>query len=95
MINIQDKVKSGDFHLFIFSKDASVDAIQKIAGKYTQLLSVETILFTSGTGDLYNRLGIVNNGCYLVRPDQYIAYRSVKPDAGHFETYLQQFIIRQ
>ncbi|NEW82846.1 MAG: hypothetical protein GZ094_10850 [Mariniphaga sp.] len=95
MINIQNKVKSGDFHLFIFSKDASVDAIQKIAGKYTQLLFVETIPFTSGTGDLYKRLGIVNNGCYLVRPDQYIAYRSVKPDAGHFETYLQQFIILQ
>lgn len=95
MINIQDKVKSNDFHLFIFSKHSSIDAISRIAERYAHLLSFEIIQYSSGTDDLFKRFGIAESGCYLVRPDLYIAYRSAKPDADHFETYFQQFFIRQ
>lgn len=95
VVNIQDIVNSTNFHLFIFSKHSSPDAIKKIAEKYMHLLSVQVIRYTSGTSDLYKRLGIVNNGCYLVRPDLYIAYRSSSPEADHFGTYLQQFFAGQ
>ncbi len=89
--NIQQNVKSTDFHLFIFSKQNSTDVISRAAEKYVHLLSIETIPYTSETSDLYKRLGIINSGCFLVRPDQYIAYRSSKPEADHFENYLQNF----
>ena len=93
--NIQDIVNSTNFHLFILSKHSSPDAIKKMAEKYLHLLSIQVIRYTPGTSDLYKRLGIVNNGCYLVRPDLYIAYRSSNPEADHFGTYLQQFFTGQ
>ena len=89
--NIQDQVKSTGFHLFIFSKPSYSDAIKQIAEKYTHLISYEIIPYSLGKDDLFKRFGIVDSGCYLVRPDLYIAYRSAKPDADHFENYLQQF----
>lgn len=95
MDNIQDKVNITNFHLFIFSKHSSHDAIKKIAEKYAHLLSFEIIQYTSGTEYLFNRFGIVDSGCYLVRPDLYIAYRSSNPEADHFGTYLQQFFTGQ
>jgi len=95
MMNIQDNVKSNDFHLFIFSKHSSIEAISRTAEKYAHMLSYEIIQYTSDTNDLFKQFGIVDSGCYLVRPDQYIAYRSSTPEADHFETYLQQFFIRQ
>ena len=95
MINIQDKVKSSDFHLFIFSNHSPIDAMRRIAERYAHLLSFDIIQYTPDNDDLFKRFGIVDSGCYLVRPDLYIAYRSAKPDADHFEAYLQQFFIRQ
>ena len=95
VVNIQDIVNSTNFHLFILSKHSSPDAIKKMAEKYLHLLSIQVIRYTPGTSDLYKRLGIVNNGCYLVRPDLYIAYRSSNPEADHFGTYLQQFFTGQ
>lgn len=87
-INIQDKVTGKTFHLFIFSKITSPDSIIRVVEKYSHLISMETIPFTFETSNLYKQFGIENYGCYLIRPDQYIAYRSCKPDAGHFENYL-------
>ena len=91
-VNIQEKVKGTGFHLFIFTKHTSPDEIIRVAENYTHLLSIETIPYTSETSYVYVRLGIENSGCYLIRPDMYIAYRSDKPEAEHFESYLQQFL---
>ena len=88
--NIQDKVNGLNFHLFIFSGDKHAEVLLKAATKYLNSLSAETIPHTSGTSNLYKRLGIQNFGCYLIRPDLHIAYRSVYPDVEHFERYLQQ-----
>lgn len=95
MINIQDKVKSNDLHLFIFARQSSIEAISLIAERYAHLLSFEIIQYTSGTDDLFKRFGIADSGYYLVRPDLYIAYRSAKPDAYRFVAYLQQFFISE
>jgi len=92
-VNFHEKAKGTGFHLFVFAKGMSFFEIQIVAEKYAHILSIESILFTSETGHLFQRLGIENSGCYLIRPDMYIAYRSVKPEAGHFERYLQQYLI--
>jgi 2-polyprenyl-6-methoxyphenol hydroxylase-like FAD-dependent oxidoreductase len=88
--NIQDKVKGTDFHLLIFSKQVLPVVILKVAEKYTRLISMESIPYKPGTSVVFERLGIKSCGCYLIRPDMYIAYRSVKPDAAHFESYLEK-----
>ncbi len=92
--NIQQNVKGLGFHLFIFSKHLETNAIRKIAEKYDQFLSVETIPYTFETKNLYKRFGIADSGYYLIRPDLYIAYRSPKSEAdfNHFENYLRQFV---
>ncbi len=91
-VNIQEKVKNS-FHLFILSKNTSPDELIKIAEKYKESLSVEPIPYSSETKDLYEYLGIKNSGCYLIRPDLYIAYRSNNTDTENFEKYLQQYLI--
>jgi hypothetical protein len=91
-VNIHDKVKGTGFHLFVFTKGKSSDGIILVAENYAHLLSIETIPYTSDTRCLYERLGIENGGCYLIRPDMYIAYRSVSQEAEHFESYLQLFL---
>jgi len=91
-VNIQEKVKGISFHLFIFSKETLPDEIIMVAEKYKNIISIETIPYTSGTITLYERIGIKNTGYFLIRPDMYIAYRSSRPDTGHFERYLQKFL---
>jgi len=93
-VNIQDKTNGVNFHLLIFSKQSLPESILSVAEKYPQLISVVTVPYTTGTRVVYKRFGIENFGCYLVRPDQYIAYRSVKPEAGHFENYVEQVVGR-
>ncbi len=95
VVNIQEKIGGNDFHLFIFSKQVLPGKILKVAEKYTGLTSIESIPFTEGTSIVYQRLGIKNDGVYLIRPDLYIAYRSVLPDSEHFENYLRKFAERK
>lgn len=92
-VNIQEKAKGTGFHLFAFTKGMSFVEIQEVAEKYAHILTFESIHFSSETSHLFERLGIKNSGYYLIRPDMYIAYRSVKPEARHFESYLQRFLI--
>jgi len=92
-MNIHEKSNGTGFHLFIFAKHGVPDAVMRVGDKYTHLLSTEIIPFTPETRNLYERLGIQKSGYYLIRPDQYIAYLSCKPEAAHLEHYLQQFLI--
>jgi 2-polyprenyl-6-methoxyphenol hydroxylase-like FAD-dependent oxidoreductase len=92
-VNIQENMNGTGFHLLVFAKSKLPDYILLVAEKYSHLLSIETIPYSSETINLYERLGIHNNGCYLIRPDMYIAYRSGKPAAEHFESYLQHYLI--
>jgi 2-polyprenyl-6-methoxyphenol hydroxylase-like FAD-dependent oxidoreductase len=93
-VNIQEKVSSKGFHLFIFAKGIPPYEFILTAEKYKHLLSIEIIPYLSENIFLYERLGIDNIGCYLIRPDMYIAYRSGKPAAEHFERYLQHYLIK-
>jgi hypothetical protein len=93
MVNTHEKLNGTGFHLFVFAKGKSPYELISVAENYTSLLSIETIPYSTETKYLYEILGIENSGCYLIRPDMYIAYRSVNPEAEHFKKYLQQFLI--
>jgi hypothetical protein len=84
--NIQKKVKSNSFSLFVFC-----DKTPKSLESFKNSVSIETIPLTMQTKILYDKLGLHKDGCYLVRPDMYIAYRSGKFDPEHLTKYLCNF----
>ena len=96
-VNIQDKVKTPAFHLFLFpgtQTDAKAYALQTAADTFDGAIEVETIRLTAETKPLYEAFGVQQGGCYLVRPDMYIAYRSAALNAEHLEHYLERFLIK-
>jgi 2-polyprenyl-6-methoxyphenol hydroxylase-like FAD-dependent oxidoreductase len=91
-INIQNKIKTKEFHLFAFTKQEPATEYKKFAEKYQGILSIEVIPFNPGTAILYKKLGIKDEGCYLIRPDMYIAYRSNKPGNDDVERFLHHYL---
>jgi hypothetical protein len=89
--NIQDKMHGKFFCFFIFSETVSGE-LTKWLERCKDLFSIEMIPFSEGTKILYDKFGIKNNGCYLIRPDMYIAYRAQKFDTEHLNRYLLQFL---
>jgi 2-polyprenyl-6-methoxyphenol hydroxylase-like FAD-dependent oxidoreductase len=89
--NIQEKVKGKFFCFFIFSDIVPKEFISIIV-PFNDLFSIETIPFTEPTKILYKEFGIKRNGCYLIRPDMYIAYRADKFDNEHLTKYILQFL---
>lgn len=92
-MNIQDMVNSSFFHLFVFSRNSIPMEFMAHTHKYSGWLSAHFIPFDQGTRPLYQRLGIGKAGCYLVRPDMYIACRSKKLIIDNFENYLKKLSI--
>jgi 2-polyprenyl-6-methoxyphenol hydroxylase-like FAD-dependent oxidoreductase len=95
-VNIQDKVKQAAFHLFLFpgpQVTSQAKMLENGLRSFNDSIVVETILLTPDTAILYETLGIQHGGCYLVRPDLYIAYRSATLNVEHLERYLTRFLI--
>ena len=90
-INIQDKMRNKLFCLFVFSDKIPGELIAATE-PFTDFFSLEIIPFTKQTKTLYKRFGIKDKGCYLVRPDMYIAYRATKFTAEHFMKYVSGFL---
>jgi 2-polyprenyl-6-methoxyphenol hydroxylase-like FAD-dependent oxidoreductase len=95
-VNIQDKVNTSMFHLFLFpgtQDDTKIQAICRVSNLFNGAITIETIAPTPETKSLYYAFGVQNGGYYLVRPDMFVAYRSTSFDVGHFENYLTRFLI--
>jgi 2-polyprenyl-6-methoxyphenol hydroxylase-like FAD-dependent oxidoreductase len=95
-VNIQDTVKVPAFHLFLFpgtQTETKLQALLTAADTFGGATVVETIRLTAETKPLYEALGVQNGGCYLVRPDMYVAYRSAALNSEHFAGYLERFLI--
>jgi FAD binding domain len=96
-VNIQDKVKAPAFHLFLFpgtQTEAKAQALQHASDTFDGAIVVETIPLTAETQPLYETFDVQQDGCYLVRPDLYIAYRSAALNAEHFAHYRERFLIK-
>lgn len=96
-VNIQDKLKAPAFHLFVFpgtQTETKAQALQYAADRFDGAIVVETIPLTAASKPLYEKLGVQHGGCYLVRPDMYIAYRSAAWNTEHFAHYLERFLIK-
>jgi hypothetical protein len=95
-VNIQECVKEPAFHLLLFpgtQPAARLLALRQMADTFAGVIVVKTIPLAPGTQALYQRFGMGQGGCYLVRPDMYLAYRSVGFNAAHLEHYLTRFLL--
>ena len=91
VINIQEKIKSNSFSLFIFSHKVPNEWLSFL-DQFKNIISSEIIPFSIDTKNIYSKLGVYKNGCYLIRSDMYIAYRADKFELEHFRKYLSQFL---
>jgi 2-polyprenyl-6-methoxyphenol hydroxylase-like FAD-dependent oxidoreductase len=87
-INIQEALRDRFFCLLVFN-DETPEGIVMAIKPLKDFCSFEIIPFKKQTEILYERFGIKTNGCFLIRPDMYIAYRTNNFNAEHFGKYLQ------
>lgn len=88
-----DGLGSQSFDLLIFGNQKLAHPFQLVIDEYSDALALKYIALESGTRALYDRLGLQDKGCYLVRPDGYIAWRNTAFHALSLGNYLQNFLI--
>lgn len=91
-ISTYDQLDSSTFRFFIFGKQLLPTPFLTILSNYSDVISTIYIAKETGTQHLFDGLGIKNEGCYLVRPDHFIAWRSQEFNAISFGNYLQKFL---
>lgn len=89
----QHLVSGGKFHLVLFSGATSGSemrsrATQALTG-FAELIECEDVPLTSETQTLYRAFGVRERAYYLIRPDQYVAYRGLSLEEGGLQRYLQ------
>ncbi len=89
---LNDGLDSRNFHLLIFGKQELPTLFQRIIDQYSDVISVRFIEYQPGTQLLFKSFGLKNEGCYLIRPDLYIAWRSQEFDLVSLSNYLQNFL---
>jgi 2-polyprenyl-6-methoxyphenol hydroxylase-like FAD-dependent oxidoreductase len=89
--NIQEKLRDKFFCLLVFYNKMPEEIITVIE-PFRNFFSLELIPFTEQTETLYKRFGIRENGCYLIRPDRYIACRADKFNLEHLMKYVSGFL---
>jgi hypothetical protein len=96
-VNIQNKVQKSAFHLLLLcgkATDTVIQTFQNAAEAFDGGIVVDVIPLAPETEALYDALGVQNSGSYLVRPDQFVAYRSARLNVEQFEDYLEQFLLK-
>lgn len=89
---LYDDLNTKTFHLFVFGKLLLPAPFQLVIEKYSEVISVKHIALEPGSQHLFNSIGLENEGCFLVRPDLYIAWRSRDFNEVSFSDYLQKFL---
>jgi len=89
---LYDGLNSSTFNLFIFGRKVIPASLQTVVNKYKDVISVIYIAKEVGTQRVFKKLGIMNEGCYLIRPDHFIAWRSQDFNALSFGNFLQKFL---
>lgn len=81
------------FHLLLLGRQLFPQMFQSVLVKYKNILSLKYIERNPGTQAVYDRLGLNEQGCYLIRPDMYIAWRSHDFNGEELNDYLEKVLI--
>lgn len=92
-VAIYDGLSSSTFHLLIFGKLNLPAAFQSVINQFNDVISVIHIANQATTKPVFKRLGLKEQGCYLIRPDHFIAWRSQELNAIDLGNFLQKFIL--
>lgn len=90
--SIYDGMDSITFHLLVFGKQILSEPFRLALDKFSEIVSVKYIPYEHENQHLLKSFGLENEGCYLIRPDLYIAWRSRGLNAASFGNYLQRII---
>lgn len=80
------------FYLFVFGKHMLPATFQKELIKYKGVIALKYIAKHTQTQPLFEIFGIIEEGCYLVRPDSYIAWRCQAFDEDGLNKYLKKVL---
>ncbi len=89
---LHDSIDNQNLSLFIFGKQTMPAHFQMLIDTYSDAITVKHIANESGTKLLFEKLGLKNEGCYLIRPDLYIAWRSREFDTTNLMNFLKKFL---
>ncbi|HET6560063.1 MAG TPA: FAD-dependent monooxygenase, partial [Prolixibacteraceae bacterium] len=78
------------FYLFVFGKHLLPAPFQQVLTKYKGIVSLKYIDNDTATQIIFDTFGIKEEGCYLVRPDLYIAWRCHGFDEEGLNEYLKR-----
>lgn len=96
---VQAMLSGTKFHLLIFigqqSDSQTNQAIKNFNEKYNELITVHETQFMEATKAIYQKFGIIKQGCYFIRPDNYIAYRSNSLQLQRVTDYIDENILNK
>lgn len=87
--NLLGKLDSKSYHMIVFGKAILPESFQSVIDENREKISVEHIRKEPGSLPLFNFFGIEDSGWYLVRPDLYIALRSLEFNASDFGKFFK------
>ncbi len=90
--NLLSSLNSKSFHLIVFGNAVLPELFHVVIDENNEVISVKHIRKETGTMQLFNTFGIKDAGWYLVRPDLYIAGRSLEFNAIDFGKTLQKYL---
>lgn len=91
-LTIYDTLNSIFYTLIIFGKPLLPETFQSVIDENSDKISVIHIKKEPGTKKLFYTFGIKDEGCYLVRPDLYIAWRGHEFEAIDLGNYIQKHL---
>lgn len=90
--SLHNGMDSSHFYLLIFGRRILPQMFQSVLVKFKHVLSPRYIAFNVDTRIVYQKLGLKETGCYLVRPDMYIAWRSHDFNGEELNDYLETIL---
>ncbi len=85
--SIYNKLNPASLNLIVLSHSLPAE-LEKIADQFN--INVLLIPNIPETESIYTQLGIKKTGYYLIRPDMYIALKSLSPDIIHLKRFINQ-----
>ena len=83
-ISLQELVSQSKFLVILLQQNKKVFSVDSLQ---SSLVETHRIIFSASTEHIFKQLGIHHEGCYIIRPDMYIAYRSQDPDIKTIQDY--------
>ena len=91
-IDLCDLLDPQKYTLLVFGMQTMPELYQKAIAEYNNIISVKHIAAEPGTEALFEAFGIRDEGCYLIRPDMYIAWRSNEFHPTELSDYLKKIL---